>query len=382
MPHLKEFAPLPPIEKEAEKMASKLLDSLTKPQGSLGALEATFIRLAGITGRVPRAIRRKLILVFAADHGVAKHRVSAYPQRVTSQMIRNFDCGGAAINVFSRLCGAELLVTDVGVVRPPGNTNNISSKRIRAGTSDFTVGPALKKSEVWKAILVGMKTLSERMSRDLDVVAVGEMGISNTTSAAALTSVFCQASPRDVTGPGTGLSPSGLRRKISVIEKAIEANGVNLTDPVSILAGIGGLEICALAGVMIQAAQHRIPILLDGFITGAAALAADALLPGTRNFMIAGHVSPEPGHSIQLEALGLVPLLRLGLRLGEGTGAALAIPLLEAICAAGSSMATFETARVAQKSCPPENGGLKILEARCNSKVAQFRPEDLDMRRA
>lgn len=317
--------------------ARRAYDAKTKPRGSLGRLEELGCRIAGIRGFVPERLE-PVIVVAAADHGVAAEGVSAYPQEVTWQMVANFAAGGAAINVLARRAGARLIVVDVGVAEPFEH-ELVRNVRIGAGTANIATGPAMSAAQAEQALAAGRELVEELA--DVDVVALGEMGIGNTTSASALTAAILGVDAERVCGRGTGLDDEGVARKVATVRRAIEANAGH--DP---LAALGGFEIAFLAGVVLGSEQRHIVVLLDGFITAAAALAATRISPSARDVMIASHRSPEPGHALVLEALGLEPLLDLGLRLGEGSGAALALPLLNASIAILSEMATFADAGV------------------------------------
>jgi nicotinate-nucleotide--dimethylbenzimidazole phosphoribosyltransferase len=297
--------------------ARRAYDSKTKPRGSLGRLEDLGCRIAAIRGFVPDALE-KAIVVAAGDHGVAEEGVSAYPQEVTAQMLANFGAGGAAINVLARRAGATLHVLDRGVGSP---------------TNNMTKGPAMTAEEVERELAAADELVA---GLDVDVIGLGEMGIANTTSASALTAALLGVDPALVCGRGTGLDDAGVAHKVDVVRRALEVNAGE--DP---LTAYGGYEIAFLAGVVRSCERRHIAVLLDGFITGAAALAS-----GVGGVLIASHRSPEPGHALVLDALGLEPLLDLGLRLGEGSGAALALPLLDAAIAILAEMATFDDAGV------------------------------------
>jgi nicotinate-nucleotide--dimethylbenzimidazole phosphoribosyltransferase len=302
--------------------ARRAYDAKTKPRGSLGRLEDLGCRLAAIRGFVPDRLE-KAIVVAAGDHGVAEEGVSAYPQEVTAQMLANFAAGGAAINVLARQAGARLVVVDRGV---------------GAGTRNMTKGPAMTADEVQRELAAAADLVDDL---DVDVIGLGEMGIANTTSASALTAALLGVEPALVCGRGTGLDDEGVTRKVDAVRRALAAN--EGADP---LTALGGFEIAFLAGVALACERRRIAVLLDGFITGAAALAAAHISPSVTGVLIAAHRSPEPGHALVLDALGLEPLLDLGLRLGEGSGAALALPLLDASVAILAEMATFGDAGV------------------------------------
>jgi nicotinate-nucleotide--dimethylbenzimidazole phosphoribosyltransferase len=308
--------------------AQAMLDAKTKPRGSLGRLEELACRIAAIRGTAEPGRLRAAILVAAADHGVAAEGVSAYPQEVTRQMLANFAGGGAAVSVLAREAGAEVHVVDAGVGRPSGN---------------IAVGPAMTRAAAEAALEAGRVLAT---SLDAEIVGLGEMGIANSTVAAALAAALLPAPAEDVCGRGTGLDEAGVAHKADVVRRALAANEVDAADPVGVLAALGGAEIATLAGVALGAAATRRVVLLDGFISSTAALVAARIEPAAREAMIAAHRSPEPGHALVLDALGLDPLLDLGLRLGEGSGAALALPILNASLAILADMATFDSAGV------------------------------------
>jgi nicotinate-nucleotide--dimethylbenzimidazole phosphoribosyltransferase len=321
------------------------LDAKTKPRGSLGRLEDLAVRVAAIRGTARPGRLRAAIVLAAADHGVAACGVSAYPQEVTGQMLANFAAGGAAICVLARAAGADLHVFDLGV-RSPVPDPRIRDLRIAAGTANITEGPAMTREQAAASLAAGREVAAELAAEGVGVVAIGEMGIGNTTSAAALAAALLPAEPEAVCGRGTGVDDAGLARKVEAVRQALAVNGPDPADGVGTLAALGGFEIGFLAGVVLGAAQHRLVLVLDGFITGAAALVAYRIEPGVRASMLAAHISPEPGHRVILETLGLEPLLDLGLRLGEGSGAALALPLIDAALAVLEEMATFDSAGV------------------------------------
>jgi nicotinate-nucleotide--dimethylbenzimidazole phosphoribosyltransferase len=306
--------------------ARRLLDAKTKPRGSLGRLEELAIRIAGITGELDPRPLQPVIVVAAADHGVAVEGVSAYPQEVTRQMLANFAGGGAAVSVLAREAGARVDVVDVGVGRPTGN---------------IAAGPALQRAEAEALVERGIEHAGALRGR---VVALGEMGIGNSTVASALAARLLGVEPEAVCGRGTGLDDEGVTRKVEVVRRALAAN--SSSEPTGVLAALGGRELAFLAGVAIGSSRRHAVVLLDGFISSTAALVAARIEPPAQEAMIAAHRSPEPGHGLVLTALGLEPLLDLGLRLGEGSGAALALPLLQAAVAILGDMATFESARV------------------------------------
>jgi nicotinate-nucleotide--dimethylbenzimidazole phosphoribosyltransferase len=349
-----------PLDEPAMADARARLDRLTKPPGSLGRLETLATHLAGITGLGLPRVERPAIVVFAGDHGVTAQGVSAYPSDVTAQMVANFVGGGAAINVLGRLAGAEVVVVDVGVAGPiPGVGTGSSGRgarliqsRIADGTRDMTIEPAMTRADAVAAIEAGRFVVAGLIATGVDLVAVGEMGIGNTTAASALAAVLTGRVPADVTGRGTGLDEPAVRRKVAVIEAALARHRPDPSDPLGALAAVGGLEIAALVGAILAAAEAGVPVVLDGFITGSAALVGSAMAPGIAARVIASHTSAEPGHRIVLEHLGLQPLLDLELRLGEGSGAALAIPIVRAAASILAEMATFDDAGVSGPGTP------------------------------
>jgi nicotinate-nucleotide--dimethylbenzimidazole phosphoribosyltransferase len=340
----------PPDEEVARETAG-LLDAKTKPPGSLGRLEDLACRLASIRGEVPASRLAPAIVVAAADHGVANEAVSRYPQEVTSQMLANFASGGAAVAVFAREAAARLVVVDAGVIEPPV-VDGVRSEVVDGvrGTGNIAVGSAMTLHLALRMIDRGALLAGELADDGIGIIAVGDVGIGNTTAASALCAALLPADPLHTCGVGTGLDEAGVARKVEVVRRALDANGLRRgrIDPVVSLASVGGLEIAFLTGVILGAAFRRVPVLLDGFVTGAAALVASAIAPDAAGSLIAATRSPEPGHSLVLERLGLEPLLDLRLRLGEGSGAALALPLVRAGIAILTDMATFEAAGVSR----------------------------------
>jgi nicotinate-nucleotide--dimethylbenzimidazole phosphoribosyltransferase len=352
------IAAVGPLDATAMRETRQILDSLTKPPGSLGRLEGLATWLAGVTGDPRATVQRREIVVAAADHGVTVQGVSAYPSEVTAQMVANFLDGGAAINVLAAGVGAEVTVVDVGVageipVRSGGRGGRLIARRIRPGTADFSEGPAMSRAEAAYAVAVGLDVVRDLRRDGVELICVGEMGIGNTTAASAVTAVMTSTAVASVTGIGTGVDEGTRARKVAVIERALELHRPDPADPLGVLGAVGGLEIAALAGVILGAVVARVPVVLDGFITGAAALLAAGLAPGVAPRLLAAHRSLEPGHAIILQRLGLEPLLDLQLRLGEGTGAALAIGLLDAAVAIRDGMATFESASVSGPAGSP-----------------------------
>jgi len=352
------IAAIGPLDARAMAAAQVRMDGLTKPPGSLGRLEELAVQLAGIRGREAPGVRRRTIVVVAADHGVARRGVSAYPPEVTAQMVANYLAGGAAINVLARLAAADVLIVNAGVATtiPQGvgdetaASARLLSAPIRAGTADISAGPAMTPAEAMSAIDLGLAIASDLAIAGTDVVGLGEMGIGNTTAASAIVAVLTGLPVAAVTGRGTGIDDDALGSKIALIEAAIAVNQPSRADPLGVLAALGGLEIATLVGLILGAAAAQIPVILDGFITGAAALVAAGLCPALPPRLIASHRSAEPGHAAVLERLGLRPLLELDLRLGEGTGAALALGLLDAACAVRDGMATFASAGVSGRA--------------------------------
>jgi len=350
-----------PVDVTWRDRAEARLDELTKPPRSLGRLEWIAARLCAIQETVtPRVVPRRIV-VFAADHGVTEEGVSAYPSAVTAQMVGNFLRGGAAINVLARAAAADVCVVDVGVagdIDAAGQAAAFVSRRVRPGTRNMTKGPAMSEDELASALRVGLD-IADGAARDgVAVIACGDMGIGNTTAASAMTAAFLGVAAAQVTGPGTGIDGEMLARKIDVVRRALAANQPG-RDPLAILRTVGGLEIAAIAGAYVGAAAHRMAIVGDGFIATAAALVAASICPPFLDYWFAGHRSSEPGHTVQLGFLRQQPLLDLEMRLGEGTGAALAMPLFAAAAAVMNEMATFDSAGVAGRAENP--GRMAIL---------------------
>ena len=334
-----------PAERADATAVQAHLDQLTKPIGSLGRLERLALRLALICGDPPPALRRRTVLVLAGDHGVAAQGVSAYPAEVTAQMCRNYASGGAAINAIARSVGADVLAVDVGVAADPAALA-LPSRKVRWGTADLSLGPAMSRAEALRAVRVGAELVEECLDHT-DVFALGEMGIGNTTSAAALTAALCDASAEMVVGSGTGIGSEALERKRRIVEEAAKrVEGVE--DAVTVLAAVGGLEVAGLVGAVLAVARVQRPVIADGFITTAAVLVAARLAPASLHYVFAAHRSLERGHALQLGRLGLEPILDLELRLGEGTGAALALPIVDAAGAILRDMSTFAAAGVSE----------------------------------
>ena len=336
---------IPPLDAVAARAARERIDHLTKPVGSLGRIEELAERLAAIAGGLPPIYERRAILVGAGDHGVSAEGVSAYPSEVTPQMVGAFLGGFAAINAFARVAKADVFVADFGVAAELPHHERLLRLSIGRGTRNFAREAAMHPSDVDRALEAGMRAMEAIVQRvDPQIVALGEMGIANTTSAAAMICAFTHAAAEDVVGRGTGVDDDGLRRKVTVVSGAVARLGSS--DWRSIASELGGFEIVGLAGALLAAAQRRIPVLLDGFIVAAAALLAAAIAPESTGYCIAAHRSRELGHAVALRYLGLVPLLDLNMRLGEGSGAALAMPLCEAAARMVHEMKTFAEAGV------------------------------------
>ena len=341
------IADIGPLDAKAAARAAARHDVLTKPPGSLGRLERLGIRMAGITGIDRPRLAHRLVVVAAADHGVARHGVSAYPAEVTAQMVGNFLAGGAAINVLAAHAGARVRIVDAGVRGETPDDAALTRLRLGPGTDDFTLGPAMSRATAERAVGEGIALLAhEHAASGVDIVAGGDMGIGNTTAAAALVAAVTGRPVPAVTGRGTGIDDARFEAKVRAIQVALDVNQPDRRDGVDLLAKVGGFEIGVLAGVYLGAAARRIPIVLDGVISTAAALVAQVLAPPLREYLTAAHRSVEPGHSVTLEYLELEPLLDLGMRLGEGSGAALGISLCVAACRVLDEMATFGEAGV------------------------------------
>ncbi|MCW2743339.1 MAG: nicotinate-nucleotide/dimethylbenzimidazole phosphoribosyltransferase [Blastococcus sp.] len=351
------IAAVVPRDAAAERAARDRLDRMTKPPGSLGVLEDVAAQLAGISGSCPPpAPTPATVAVFAGDHGVHAQGVTPWPQEVTGQMVANFLAGGAVVNAFAAELGAEVVVVDVGVAAPldatlPDALPVLYARKVRPGTADLSVGPAMTLDEARRAVEVGIE-MATRLATASGCLVTGDMGIGNTTASAALVCVFTGASAAAATGRGTGIDDPTLARKVDVVRRAVARLPGPPTTPeaaLEALAEVGGLEHAALAGFVLGAAAARVPVLLDGAIAGSAALVAAALCPDALQYALAGHTSVEPGHALALEALGLRPLLGLDLRLGEGTGALLALPLVAGAARALRDVATFDSAGVTGK---------------------------------
>ncbi|MDD4860165.1 MAG: nicotinate-nucleotide--dimethylbenzimidazole phosphoribosyltransferase [Dehalococcoidales bacterium] len=338
-----------PLDKAAMAKAQERQGTLTKPPGSLGRLEELSIRLAGVQRKPLPVIKNKVIITMAGDHGVVAEKVGNWPQEVTAQMVGNFLHGGAGINVLARQVNARIIVADMGVARDLAAHPSLLIRKCGYGTQNMCICPAMTAEQAVQAIETGIDIVSAEIAKGLDIVGTGDMGIGNTTPSAAICAVITGKPVATVTGRGTGLSDDQLKHKVNVIERAISCNHPDASQPLDVLAKVGGFEIGGLAGVMLGAAAHHVPVVIDGFISGAAALIATSLAPVVKEYLIAAHLSAEPGHQIMLDHMGLTPLLRLDMRLGEGTGAALGIFLAEAAARTLAEMATFTEAQVSEE---------------------------------
>ena len=339
-------ADIKPIDASSMEAARRRQQRLTKPPGSLGRLEELSLQAAGVLGSERPAIRRQALIIAAADHGVVEEGVSGYPQVVTAQMVMNFLAGGAAINVMARVASVDLTIVDAGVATPLPDHPGLRVVAIGRGTKNMARGPAMTREQAERCIRAGVALAIEAAEAGADLIGTGDMGIGNTTAAAAITATITGMSARDVTGRGTGRNDEQLERKIAVVERALATNRPDAGDGLDVLAKVGGFEIGVLAGVILGAAQAGRIVVLDGFISGAAALIAHSICPTVRDYLVAAHLSAESGHRAALSYLGLRPLLDLDMRLGEGAGAVLAMGLIESAVACLSEMATFDEAGV------------------------------------
>jgi len=343
------IASIGPLDRSAMERAQARQDRLTKPRGSLGRLEAISVQVAGITGREQPQIREKAVIIMAGDHGVVAEGVSAYPSAVTPQMVLNFLRGGAAINVLARHVGARVVVVDMGVAADLEAQPGLVVRKVAPGTGNIRLGPAMTRAQAIQALEAGIGVLEDELARGLDIVATGDMGIGNTTPSAAIAAAVTGLQVAQVTGRGTGIDDRGLARKVAVIEDVLRCNRPDPHDGLDVLSKVGGFEIGGIAGVILGAAAHRVPVVVDGFVSTAGAVIAGLLAPQAKAYMISGHKSVEIGHQAMLSFLGLVPLVDLDLRLGEGTGAVLGISLIEAACKILCEMATFDSAGVSDR---------------------------------
>jgi len=342
-----------PLDTSAMAAAQSRQNSLTKPHGSLGRLEELSIQLAGIKGTASPKLEHKSIIVMAADHGVVAETVSLYPQEVTRQMVLNFLKGGAAINVLAGQIGARVIVVDMGVKGGFQPLPGLLCKMIDFGTQNMTQEPAMTRQQAVDSIEAGIQAVEAEMAKRLDIIGTGDMGIGNTTASSAIFAAMSGRPPKKITGRGTGIGDKQLAHKIKVIERALSVNKPNPKDPIDVLSKVGGFEIGGLVGVMLAGAAYRIPVVIDGFISGAAALIAAGLSPQAKDYLIAAHISAEAGHEMLLQFLGLKPLLNLNMRLGEGTGAVIGIFLADAAARTLSQMATFAQAGVSEAKPMP-----------------------------
>lgn len=344
-----------PLDQEAQNLARRRQRELTKPLGSLGKLEDVSIQLAGIYRTSSPEIGKKAIFTMAADHGITEEGISAYPSEVTTQMVLNFASGGAAINVLGRHVGADIITVDMGVASDIQLPEPIIANKIRKGTRNMAKEPALTTEEADLAVCKGIALAQDAIDRGINLIGIGDMGIGNTTVASAITAAITREPVAEVTGRGTGLDDDGLQHKIDVIEKILKFHNPDLERPTEVLSKIGGLEIAGMTGVIIGCASRGVPVVLDGFISGASALIASEMAPLSRSYMIASHLSVERGHAAILRYLDLEPLLDLRMRLGEGTGASLAMFVMEASCKILNEMATFDKAGVSRKKGGEKN---------------------------
>jgi nicotinate-nucleotide--dimethylbenzimidazole phosphoribosyltransferase len=354
------IAAIRPLDAAAMSAAREHQDRLTKPRGALGALEEVSVRLAGIAGACPPPMPEPAaVAVFAADHGVHAQGVTPWPQEVTAQMVQNFLAGGAVVNAFARQFGAEVRVVDIGVKADLPAADGLISRKVAPGTADMTLTPAMTAEQVRQAVEAGIEIARELVAAGNRCLVTGDMGIANTTASAALIAAFTGRAAESVTGYGTGIDDATHERKIKIVRAALERARAELggsegtpatADPLAVLAHVGGLEHAAIAGFILGGAASRVPVVLDGVIAGAAALAAAALAPDVRGACVAGHRSAEPGHAAALWHLELRPLVDLELRLGEGTGALLALPLVQGAVRVLHEVATFDSAGVADKA--------------------------------
>ena len=337
------------IDYSLEEETQRRHDNLTKPRGSLGRLEELAGKMVAITGNPAPPVANKVIFTMAGDHGVTEEGVSAYPKEVTPQMVHNFIKGGAGINVLARHTGARVVVVDMGVACDLEEHSSLVIKKVNYGTKNMAKGPAMSRNEAIKSIENGIEIFEEEYLKGIDIAGTGDMGIGNTTPSSAITSVITGKPVEDITGRGTGIDDGALSNKIAIIKKAIDMNKPDAKDAIDVLSKVGGFEIGGLTGIILGAAARKVPVVIDGFISGAAALIAYTLEPKVKDYMVAAHCSVERGHKAILDHIGLKPLLDLNLRLGEGTGAALGISIVEASVKILTEMATFKNAAVSEK---------------------------------
>jgi nicotinate-nucleotide--dimethylbenzimidazole phosphoribosyltransferase len=338
-----------PLDETARTAAQARQGQLTKPPGALGRLESLAIRLAAMQGREKPQVEQVFVAVFAGDHGVAAEGVSAFPQAVTAEMVKNFARGGAAISVAAKHLGATLEVVNLGTAFDTGELPGVRQCNLGKGTANFGQEAAMSESQLASALRVGHDSAARAQQQGAQLYIGGEMGIANTSSAAALACALLNLSPQQLAGPGTGLDQAGVKHKAEVIARALALHGAHLAEAREVLRRLGGFEIAALTGAFIGCAQRGIPVLVDGYIASAAALIAVRINPAVAGWLLFAHHSAEPGHALILKALGAEPLLNLGMRLGEGSGAAVAVPLIRMACALHNGMATFAEAGVSEK---------------------------------
>lgn len=349
MSYLATLKAVSPLDRGAMDAARARQAQLTKPAGSLGRLEELSIQLAGITGRECPRIAHKVVITCAGDHGVVAEGVSAYPQEVTPQMVANILAGGAAVSVLARQAEARLVVVDAGVAADLPPHPDLYSYKVAPGTHNLAQGPAMTRDEAVRAIEAGIAAFEAEHARGMDVVATGEMGIGNTTPATAIVAALTGHPVPQLTGRGTGIDDAGLERKIAAIERGLATTRPDPTDALDVLAKVGGFEIGAIAGIVLAAAAHRVPVVVDGYISTSGAMIATGLCRTAGDYIVASHRSVETGHQAMWDYLGTRPLLDLNLRLGEGTGAVLAMHLVEAACRILGEMATFASAGVSDR---------------------------------
>lgn len=349
MTYQKLIEKIQPLDQFAMEAARARQDDLTKPRGSLGQLETISIRVAGIMGDPKPAIKDKVVTTMAGDHGVVEEGVSAFPAEVTPQMVYNFLAGGAAINVLSDHVGARVRIVDMGVAADFENHPDLIDKKIAPGTNNIALGPAMTREQAIQSLEAGAAVVEAEIEKGLDILATGDMGIGNTTASAAIAAALTGRAPKEIVGRGTGVDDEGLERKINAVQRSLETNQPNPKDALDVLSKVGGFEIGGLTGAILAAVAHRKPVVVDGFISTAAAMLAVTLAPQAREYLFSAHRSQEFGHQVMLEWLNLEPMLDLAFRLGEGTGAVLGISLVEAACKILSEMATFSEAGVSDK---------------------------------
>ncbi|MGB4131351.1 MAG: nicotinate-nucleotide--dimethylbenzimidazole phosphoribosyltransferase [Tepidanaerobacteraceae bacterium] len=338
-----------PLDVDVMKRTQKRLDELTKPPGSLGVLEDIAKQIAGITGNVIPELPKKAAILMAGDHGIVKEGVTPYPQEVTAQMVLNFVNGGAAMSVLTRHENADLYVVDIGVATDLPDLPNIIKRKVAYGTKNMAEGPAMTEAEAISALEVGIEITEKVINGGVGLIAIGEMGIGNTSPSTAIISTYSGLSVKEVVGRGTGVDDERLKTKIEAIEKALEVNKPDPAKPIDVLSKVGGLEIAGMAGVILACAANRVPVIIDGFISGAAAVIASEIAPLAKNYMLGSHLSEEPGHRVMLDYLKIKPMLIMNMRLGEGTGAALAMNLVDASLKILKEMSTFAEAGISSK---------------------------------